>query len=211
MSRGRRGCAGFGRLAMAPGFRGTTGAGTCCPPAGSSSPVTLARSPHCLPPSAPAWGCTCSLGSSPQPPRLWRRGGAAGGGAAAPRGRGGPARAGGRGGARGAGPGWGALAGGGAPAEPLSGGAIARLGRPRLRVELGRAHLLYGEWLRRESRRIDAREQLRTAHQMFTAMGAGGVSERAARELRATGERGRKSTPESPAPLPAREAQVARR
>jgi len=76
-------------------------------------------------------------------------------------------------------------------------------------VELGRAHLLYGEWLRRENRRIDAREQLRTAHQMFTAMGAGGFAERAARELRATGERVRKRTTETPAQLTARETQIA--
>jgi DNA-binding CsgD family transcriptional regulator/tetratricopeptide (TPR) repeat protein len=103
-----------------------------------------------------------------------------------------------------------ALASDGETAETLYREAIDRLGRTRLRVELGRAHLLYGEWLRRESRRIDAREQLRTAHQMFTAMGAGGFSERAARELRATGERVRKRTTESPAQLTARETQIAR-
>jgi DNA-binding CsgD family transcriptional regulator len=103
-----------------------------------------------------------------------------------------------------------ALASDGETAETLYREAIDRLGRTRLRVELGRAHLLYGEWLRRENRRIDAREQLRTAHQMFTAMGAGGFAERAARELRATGERVRKRTTETPAQLTARETQIAR-
>jgi DNA-binding CsgD family transcriptional regulator len=88
--------------------------------------------------------------------------------------------------------------------------ALDRLGRTRLRVELARTHLLYGEWLRRENRRIDAREQLRTAHQMLAAMGADAFAERAARELRATGERVRKRTTEAPAQLTAREAQVAR-
>ncbi len=94
--------------------------------------------------------------------------------------------------------------------ETLYREAIDRLGRTRLRVELGRAHLLYGEWLRRENRRIDAREQLRTAHQMFAAMGADGFAERAARELLATGERVRKRTADAPGRLTAREAQIAR-
>jgi DNA-binding CsgD family transcriptional regulator len=88
--------------------------------------------------------------------------------------------------------------------------AIDRLGRARLRVEVARAYLLYGEWLRRANRRIDAREQLRTAHQMLTAMGADAFAERAARELRATGERVRKRTADAPAQLTAREAQIAR-
>jgi DNA-binding CsgD family transcriptional regulator len=103
-----------------------------------------------------------------------------------------------------------ALLSDGETAETLYREAIDRLGRTRLRVEFGRAHLLYGEWLRRENRRIDAREQLRTAHQMFTAMGAGGFAERAARELRATGERVRKRTTETRAQLTARETQIAR-
>jgi DNA-binding CsgD family transcriptional regulator len=98
----------------------------------------------------------------------------------------------------------------GEAAETLYRVAVDRLGRTRLRVELGRAHLLYGEWLRRVNRRIDAREQLRIAHQMFTAMGAGGFAERAARELRATGERVRKRTTDAPAQLTARETQIAR-
>jgi DNA-binding CsgD family transcriptional regulator/tetratricopeptide (TPR) repeat protein len=94
--------------------------------------------------------------------------------------------------------------------ETLYREAIDRLGRTRLRVELGRAHLLHGEWLRRENRRIDAREQLRTAHEMFAAMGADGFAERAARELLATGERVRKRTADAPARLTARETQIAR-
>jgi DNA-binding CsgD family transcriptional regulator/tetratricopeptide (TPR) repeat protein len=88
--------------------------------------------------------------------------------------------------------------------------ALSRLRRTRIRVELGRAHLLYGEWLRRDSRRVDARVQLRAAHQMFAAMGADGFAERAARELRATGERVRKRSSDPPTQLTAREHQIAR-
>ena len=95
-------------------------------------------------------------------------------------------------------------------AERLFREALARLARTRMRLELGRAHLLYGEWLRRQSRRVDARAQLRTAHEMFAGMGADGFAERAARELRATGERVRKRTTDPPAQLTAREAQIAR-
>jgi DNA-binding NarL/FixJ family response regulator len=72
------------------------------------------------------------------------------------------------------------------------------------------ARLLYGEWLRRENRRADARGQLRTAHQMLAAMGADRFAERAARELSATGERVRKRSTDTPARLTARENQIAR-
>jgi tetratricopeptide (TPR) repeat protein len=66
--------------------------------------------------------------------------------------------------------------------------SIERLGRTRVRAQLARSHLLYGEWLRRQGRRLDAREQLRTAHQMLEEMGMSAFAERARRELRATGE-----------------------
>ena len=72
--------------------------------------------------------------------------------------------------------------------------AIERLSRTPLRPELARAHLLYGEWLRRQGRRTDAREQLRTAHRMLEEMGMASFAERARRELRATGETVRKRT-----------------
>jgi DNA-binding CsgD family transcriptional regulator len=105
-----------------------------------------------------------------------------------------------------------ALVSEGEAAEGLYRTAVDRLGRTRLRVDLGRAYLVYGEWLRRENRRTDAREQLRTAHQMFVTMGADGFAERAGRELGATGERVRKrrTTTTTPAPLTARETQIAR-
>jgi DNA-binding CsgD family transcriptional regulator len=95
-------------------------------------------------------------------------------------------------------------------AEELYVEAIARLGRTRIRVELARAHLLYGEWLRRERRRTDAREQLRIAHEMLTHMGVGAFAGRAERELRATGERVRKHTVETRDELTPQETQVAR-
>ncbi|ODQ97071.1 LuxR family transcriptional regulator [Mycobacterium intermedium] len=79
-------------------------------------------------------------------------------------------------------------------AEQLYREAIERLGRTRMRVELARTHLLYGEWLRRQRRRTDARAQLRTAHNMFDAMGMQAFAERARRELLATGETARKRT-----------------
>jgi DNA-binding CsgD family transcriptional regulator len=95
-------------------------------------------------------------------------------------------------------------------AESLYREAIERLGRTRLRPELARAHLLYGEWLRQERRRTEAREQLRTAFEMFTAMGVEGFAGRAERELLATGERVRKRTVETRDELTAQEAQIAR-
>jgi DNA-binding CsgD family transcriptional regulator len=88
--------------------------------------------------------------------------------------------------------------------------AVTRLGRTRLRTELARAHLLYGEWLRRENRRVDAREQLRTAHELLSTIGAAAFAERARRELAATGETVRKRTAESQAELTAQEASIAR-
>jgi DNA-binding CsgD family transcriptional regulator len=89
--------------------------------------------------------------------------------------------------------------------------AIERLGRTPLRPELARAHLLYGEWLRRESRRADARTQLHTAHEMFDAIGMEAFAERARRELQATGETARKRTAVAMnEELTAQEAQIAR-
>jgi DNA-binding CsgD family transcriptional regulator len=98
----------------------------------------------------------------------------------------------------------------GEAADRLYRDAIKRLGRTRMRAELARAHLLYGEWLRRENRRIDAREQLRSAYQMLTAMGMEGFAERARRELLATGETVRKRTVETLTDLTAQEAQIAK-
>ncbi len=89
--------------------------------------------------------------------------------------------------------------------------AIQRLSRTRVRLDLARAHLLYGEWLRRENRRIDAREQLRRAHQMLQTMGAEGFAERARRELMAAGQTVRKRTAEAAGLLTAQERQIARR
>jgi DNA-binding CsgD family transcriptional regulator len=103
-----------------------------------------------------------------------------------------------------------ALLGEGDVAETLYRESIAHLGRPRLRVELARGHLLYGEWLRRERRRVDAREQLRTAHEMLSKMGVDGFAERARRELLATGETARKRTVETRDELTAQEALIAR-
>jgi ATP/maltotriose-dependent transcriptional regulator MalT len=88
--------------------------------------------------------------------------------------------------------------------------AIERLGRAVLRTELARAHLLYGEWLRRGGRRVDARAQLRTAHQMLDAIGMAAFAERAGRELTATGERVRKRADETHGQLTSQEEQIAR-
>ncbi|GAA1121837.1 LuxR family transcriptional regulator [Kribbella jejuensis] len=87
--------------------------------------------------------------------------------------------------------------------------SIEHLGKTALRIELARAELLYGEWLRREGRRQDAREHLRTAHEELTAMGADAFAERARHELLATGETVRKRTPETTNDLTAQEAQIA--
>lgn len=95
-------------------------------------------------------------------------------------------------------------------AEELYRDAIDRLGRTRLRSETARAHLLYGEWLRRERRPMDARTQLRTAHELFTTMGAEAFAERAARELRASGETARRRITVTGGDLTPREAQIAR-
>ncbi|MDQ1496311.1 MAG: hypothetical protein QOG69_2794, partial [Actinomycetota bacterium] len=102
-----------------------------------------------------------------------------------------------------------ALLSDGETAEHFYREALDRLSRTRIRWGLARAHLLYGEWLRRENRRTDAREQLRSAHQLFVSMGADGFAERTARELLATGEHVRKRSIGIPAQLTAREAQIA--
>jgi DNA-binding CsgD family transcriptional regulator len=103
-----------------------------------------------------------------------------------------------------------ALLSDGRSAEFLYREAVERLARTRGVVHLARARLLYGEWLRREQRRVDAREQLRAAHEMFAAMGAEAFAERARGELLATGETVRKRTVETRDDLTAQEAQIAR-
>jgi ATP/maltotriose-dependent transcriptional regulator MalT len=87
--------------------------------------------------------------------------------------------------------------------------AIVRLVRTRRRPELARAHLLYGEWLRREKRRVDAREHLHAAHDMFTAIGMEAFAQRARGELLATGEKVRKRTVATRDELTAQERQIA--
>ncbi len=98
----------------------------------------------------------------------------------------------------------------GETAERLYREGIERLGRTRLRPELARAHLLYGEWLRRENRRVDAREQLRAAHEQLSSIGMEAFAERARHELLATGEKVRKRTVETRDELTAQERQIAR-
>ena len=96
-------------------------------------------------------------------------------------------------------------------AERLYRESIELLGRTRMRADLARAHLLYGEWLRRQRRRIDARAQLRVAYEMLEAMGMEAFAERAGRELRATGETTRKrSVATGDEQLTAQEALIAR-
>jgi DNA-binding CsgD family transcriptional regulator len=98
----------------------------------------------------------------------------------------------------------------GSAAETLYRAAIARLASTRARPDLARAHLVYGEWLRRERRRLDARAQLRTAREMFTTMGLEAFAGRAERELLATGERVRKRIVETREDLTPQELQIAR-
>jgi DNA-binding CsgD family transcriptional regulator len=94
-------------------------------------------------------------------------------------------------------------------AERLYLEAIERLGRTRIRTDLARARLVYGEWLRRQGRRGDAREQLRSAYEMLDAMGMAGFAERARHELAAAGEAVRRRTIETTGELTAQEAQIA--
>jgi DNA-binding CsgD family transcriptional regulator len=109
-----------------------------------------------------------------------------------------------------------ALASDGPAADRLYAGSIDRLGRTPVRTQLARSHLLYGEWLRRQRRRTEARQQLRTAHHMLDAMGLDAFASRAGRELQATGETARKRTslrpagPHASSALTAQEMQVAR-
>ena len=98
----------------------------------------------------------------------------------------------------------------GRDAEPLYREAVERLARSRGVVHLARAQLLYGEWLRRENRRVDAREQLRAAYDRFDQIGAEGFAERARRELLATGETAPRRTVETRDVLTPQEAQIAR-
>ena len=103
-----------------------------------------------------------------------------------------------------------ALSSEGEVAESLYRESIAHLSAGRVRLELARTHLLYGEWLRRERRRLDAREQLRTALDAFTSMGAEAFARRAERELLATGEHARKRTVDTLDQLTPQEERVAR-
>jgi DNA-binding CsgD family transcriptional regulator/tetratricopeptide (TPR) repeat protein len=102
-----------------------------------------------------------------------------------------------------------ALLSAGQTAENCYREAIERLGRTRMRPAVARAHLLYGEWLRCENRRRDARAELRTAHGLFTTMGIEAFAERARRELLATGDTVRKRTVEKVSELTAQEAHIA--
>ncbi|MCW2933488.1 MAG: LuxR family transcriptional regulator fused with ATPase domain [Actinomycetia bacterium] len=103
-----------------------------------------------------------------------------------------------------------ALLSDGDTAEQFYRESIEHLDQTRVRAQLARAHLLYGEWLRRQRRRANARGQLRTAHDMLDAMGIEAFAERARRELAATGETARKRTVETTTELTAQEAQIAR-
>src|SRR6185369_9849816 len=103
-----------------------------------------------------------------------------------------------------------ALLSAGEIADDLYRESIERLGRSRIVVHLARAHLVYGEWLRRENRRLEARDQLRLAHDMLHGMGAEAFAERARRELLATGATARERTVSTQADLTPQEAQIAR-
>jgi DNA-binding CsgD family transcriptional regulator len=103
-----------------------------------------------------------------------------------------------------------ALVSDGAAAETLFREAIDRFGRTRLRVDLGRACLVYGEWLRRQRRRRDARDQLGRAYEIFDSVGAAAFAERARIELRATGGPALRRAVETPDALTAQEALIAR-
>ena len=98
----------------------------------------------------------------------------------------------------------------GNPAESLYRESVDRLSRTQLLTEVARAHLVFGEWLRRQKRRAEAREQLRASHEMFTTMGAEAFAERARRELQATGETVRKRTVETSNDLTPQEEHIAR-
>lgn len=95
-------------------------------------------------------------------------------------------------------------------ADALYREAIERLGGTGVRMDLARTHLLYGEWLRRENRRADARAQLGTAHDMLSDIGAGAFAERARRELQATGARVRTHSAATQVSLTPQEEQIAR-
>ena len=97
----------------------------------------------------------------------------------------------------------------GPPAEDLYREGIDRLARTAVHVELARAQLLYGEWLRREGRRLDARTQLRSAHESLAAMGVDAFAERARHELAATGETVRRRTVETSGEFTPQEAHIA--
>jgi DNA-binding CsgD family transcriptional regulator len=103
-----------------------------------------------------------------------------------------------------------ALLTGGEAAEVLYRESIDRLRSTRLRMDLARAHLLFGEWLRRQRRRHDAREQLRVAHELFTDFGMEAFAARAALELQATGEHARKRTVDTRDQLTLQEAEISR-
>jgi DNA-binding CsgD family transcriptional regulator len=104
----------------------------------------------------------------------------------------------------------GALMADGSSAEALYDEALDHLGKTSWRTEVARTHLVYGEWLRRQRRRTESREQLRRAFEMFDAMGARAFAERARVELLATGERARTRRIETAHDLTSRELQIAR-